>query len=276
MDLLEETTGAVTSAASAADPAPGTTDAVGFASHSAARSNDNARPDTRGSGPTPRRRRGLISRLHSRVMRTGRAHRPVSAADAERERIAQDLHDGLQQHLTALRIQLGLAAERFAANRDPEASTALEGFGEDVERAINELRDVAHGIYPALLTTQGLSAALNCAGSHAAQPVTVRVPGPGGYRPAVERAVYFSCLAAIDNTAKHAGPADIRIEVVNTSQGMRFTVTDSGTGFDLSRARRGAGIANMRDRVSAVGGTLTIDSTPGHGTRVQGDVPHPR
>jgi signal transduction histidine kinase len=272
MDPLEETAEAMTSAASAADGTPVTIDAVGVASRAATRSDGNARPDMRAGAPTPRGP-GLISRLQARVMRAGRVHRPAAAADAERERIAQDLHDGLQQHLTALRIQLGLAADRFAARSDPEASSALEGFGDDVERAIGELRDLAQGIYPALLTTEGLGAALDCAGRHAAQRVTVRVRA-GRYSPAVERAVYFSCLAAIDNAAKHAGPADTTVEVVGTTQGLRFTVTDSGTGFDLSRVRRGAGIANMRDRVSAVGGTLTIDSTPGHGTRVQGDVPH--
>ena len=170
-------------------------------------------------------------------------HRLIAAGDAERERIEQNLHDGLQQQLTALRIRLGIAAAHFAANGEPEASAALEGFGTDVEQAIQELRDIAHGIHPALLTTQGLSAALSSASRHAAQPITVRASGAGRYRPAVERAVYFSCMAAIDNAAKHAGTADICVEVASTSKGLRFTVTDSGSRFDPTRVRPGAGIA---------------------------------
>ena len=172
-------------------------------------------------------------------------------------------------------MRLALAAERFQARGDVEASAALEGFGDDVDQAVEELRELARGIYPALLTSSGLSAALTSAGLHAAEPVTVRASGVRRCRPGVETAVYFSCLAAIDNAAKHAGPAHVSVDLVGTGDDLRFTVYDSGAGFDMKRTRTGAGIANMRDRISAVGGTLTIDSTPTHGTRVQGSVPDP-
>ena len=121
------------------------------------------------------------------------ARRLVAAADAERERIEQDLHDGLQQHLTGLRIRLALAAEHFHAQGDTEASAALAGFGDDIEYAINEVRDLAQGVYPALLTSNGLSAALTSAARRAAPGVTVHGHDLRRCRPEVETAVYFSC-----------------------------------------------------------------------------------
>lgn len=239
-------------------PASGT---IGSApSHRTAVLNGNGTP-----APRSRAARGV----------SGAARRELAAADAERQHIEQDIHDGVQQRLTALRIRLALSAERFQANGDTEASAALEGFGDEVDQAIAELRDLAHGIYPALLTTHGLGAALTAAARHAAQPVTVRARGVRRCTPAVETAVYFSCLAAIDNAAKHAGPVDVAVNLVSTSYGLRFTVRDAGAGFDLSRTPTGSGIANMHDRISAVGGRLTIDSTTTLGTRVQGDVPDP-
>ena len=202
------------------------------------------------------------------------ARRLVAAADAERERIEQDLHDGVQQQLTALRIRLGLAAERFHERGDTEASAALEGFGDDVENAIDDVRNLAHGIYPALLTSYGLSAALTAAAGRAAPGVTVH-----GHirrcRPEVETAVYFSCLAALDNAAKYAGARQVSIRLTDTGDALRFTVRDSGAGFDPRRTRAGSGIAHMRDRLAAIGGTLTVDSAPAQGTRVSGHVPDP-
>jgi signal transduction histidine kinase len=197
------------------------------------------------------------------------------AGDVERERIEQDLHDGIQQHLTALRIRVCLAAEEFGARGETEASAVLEGFGDDVEHVIDEVRDLAHGIYPALLSSGGLSAALVSAGLRGAPQVSVQASGLRRCRPEVEIAVYFSCLAALDNAAKHARAAPVSVCLSDTGRALRFTVCDSGPGFDPNRTPTGSGIANMRDRIAAVGGTLTIDSAPGHGTRVQGSVPDP-
>ena len=203
------------------------------------------------------------------------ARRLVAAADAERERIEHDLHDGVQHQLTGLRIRLALAAESFRARGDVDASAALEVFGDDVENAINELRDLAHGLYPALLTSDGLSVALTSAARRAAPGVTVHGHGARRCRQEVETAVYFSCLAALDNAAKHAGEAHVWIRLTDTGDALRFTVRDSGAGFDPSRTRAGSGIAHMRDRLAAIGGTLTIDSAPAQGTRVSGYVPDP-
>ena len=211
----------------------------------------------------------------SRAARPWMARRLVAAADAERERIEQDLHDGLQQHLTGLRIRLALAAEHFHAQGDTEASAALAGFGDDIEYAINEVRDLAQGVYPALLTSNGLSAALTSAARRAAPGVTVHGHDLRRCRPEVETAVYFSCLAALDNAAKHAGEGQVSIHLTDTGDGLRFTVRDSGAGFDPTRTRTGRGIAHMRDRLATIGGTLTIDSAPGQGTQVSGHVPDP-
>ena len=199
----------------------------------------------------------------------------LAAGDAERERLAQDLHDGAQQHLTALRVRLSLAADRFAERGETEASAVLQGFGDDVDHLIDELRDLAHGIYPALLTSVGLAPALASAGMRSGQLVTVHASGVRRCRPEVEIAVYFSCLAALDNTAKHAGPAPVSVQLSDTGDALDFTVCDSGAGFDPGQTQVGAGIANMRDRIAAVGGTLAVDSAPARGTRVHGSVPDP-
>lgn len=199
----------------------------------------------------------------------------LAAGDAERERLAQDLHDGAQQHLTALRVRLSLAADRFAERGETEASAVLQGFGDDVDHLIDELRDLAHGVYPALLTSVGLAAALRSAGVRSGRAVTVQAGGVRRCRPEVEIAVYFACLAALDNAAKHAGPAPVSVDLTDTGDALDFTICDSGAGFDPGQTQVGAGIANMRDRIAAVGGTLAVDSAPARGTRVHGSVPDP-
>jgi signal transduction histidine kinase len=201
------------------------------------------------------------------------ARRLVAAGYAERERIENDLHDGAQQRLTAVRIRLAQAAERF--REDAQIGQLLGDLGREVQDAIDELRQFAHGVYPELLTSGGLSAALAAAGRRAAQPVRVLAGGVGRYPPEVEIAVYFTCLAALDNVAKHAGTAQVTVRVWQTSDALHFTVCDTGRGFDSRRTPAGVGIRNMRDRIATAGGTLTICSAPGHGTRVEGSLPHP-
>jgi signal transduction histidine kinase len=203
------------------------------------------------------------------------AREVLAAEDAERERIAQDLHDGVQQHLTALRVRLTLAADRFDERGETEASAVLQGFGDDVDHAIDVVRDLARGIYPALLSSRGLAAALESAGAHSGRPVTVQARGVRRCRREVEIALYFSCLAALDNASKHAGPVPVSVDLSDTGGALEFTVCDSGAGFDPAQTQVGAGIANMRERIAAVGGTLAVDSAPGRGTRVHGSVPDP-
>jgi signal transduction histidine kinase len=220
-------------------------------------------------------RRGALLESVSRVLPSGLARRVLSAGDADRQRIERDLHDGLQQRLTGLRIRLALAADGFQERGDADASAALDGFGEEVEQAIEEVRAFARGVYPLILASEGLGAALVSASRYAARPVTVSARGIRRCRPEVESAVYFTCLAAIDNAAKHAGPAEVSVCAWDTAQAVYFTVCDTGFGFDRNGTPSGAGLSNMHDRIAAVGGTLAVDSRPSHGTRVHGSVPDP-
>src|SRR5436305_12352535 len=175
--------------------------------------------------------------------RLGAAQRLVAAGDAERQRIERDLHDGVQQRLTALRVRLALAAEGFEARGDKEAGVALNELGHELEQATEELRAFAHGVYPALLTSGGLGPAL-AAATRVPQHVSLLARAVRRYRPEVETAVYFSCLAAMDNAARHAGPAQVMVTVWDDGRALRFTVRDTGRGFAPRRTRIGAGITN--------------------------------
>jgi signal transduction histidine kinase len=219
--------------------------------------------------------RGALLESRSRVLPSGLARRVLAAGDADRQRIERDLHDGLQQRLTGLRIRLALAAESFQERGDADASAALNRFGEEVQQAIDEVRAFARGVYPQLLTSEGLITALVSASRYAATPITLSAPGIRRCRPEVESAVYFTCLAAIDNAAKHAGPAEVYVRAWDTAQALHFTIGDTGRGFDPNRTPSGAGLCNMHDRIAAVGGTLAVHSRPSHGTRLHGSVPDP-
>jgi signal transduction histidine kinase len=219
--------------------------------------------------------RGAVLDSPSRVRPSGLASRVLAAGDADRQRLERDLHDGVQQRLTGLRIRLALAAEGFQERGDTDASAVLNGFGEEVEQAIDEVRALARGVYPPLLAWKGLGAALVSASRYAAEPITVSARGIRRCRPEVENAVYFTCLAAIDNAAKHAGPGRVCVRAWDTAQALHFTVCDTGCGFDPDATPSGAGLTNMHDRIAAVGGTLAIDSRPSRGTRLHGSVPDP-
>ena len=222
------------------------------------------------------RQRGALLESLSQVLPSGLVRRVLAAADADRQRIERDLHDGVQQRLTGLRIRLELAAVSFQERGDTDASVALNGFGEEVQQAIEEVRAFARGVYPLLLASEGLGAALLSASRHAATPITVSARGIRRCRPEVESAVYFACLAAIDNAAKHAGPAaEVSVRAWDTAQALHFTVRDTGCGFDPNGTPSGAGLNNMHDRIAAVGGSLAVDSRPSHGTRLHGTVPDP-
>ena len=206
----------------------------------------------------------------SRLMR-----RVFEAGDADRQRIERDLHDGVQQRLTGLRLRLALAAERFQERGDTEASATLDAFGEEVEHAIHEIRAIARGVYPVVLASNGLAAALLSACRYAAVPVTVSASGIRRCRPEVEHAVYFTCLAAIDNAAKHAGPAQVSLRAWETADSLHFAICDTGRGFDPSDVPAGSGLTSMRDRITALDGTLSLDTSPQRGTRLHGTVPNP-
>ena len=198
--------------------------------------------------------------------------RLVAAADAERRRIERNLHDGAQQHLVALSVKVRLL-EQFA-ERDPErAKSLMNQLQEDVGSAIEELRSLAHGIYPPLLSSAGLGVAMSAACRRAPLPATVEADGVGRHAPEIEAAVYFCCLEAMQNAAKHAGPkATARVRIWEDAGGLLFEVCDDGAGFQTNPDSEGAGLTNMRDRLGAVGGTLLVQSD-GQGTRIHGVVP---
>jgi signal transduction histidine kinase len=193
----------------------------------------------------------------------------------DRQRIEQKIHDGVQQRLTALRIRLSLAAEQFRERGEQDAGGVLLAFGEQVEEAIEELREVAHGVYPPLLASDGLPAALAAAAARAAYPAIVNADGVGRYPREVESAVYFSVVAALDTAAKYAGRAPVTVAVWEAHSRLHFSVADSGEGFHVNGSQFRGGLANMRDRIAAVGGTLTVESSRSDGTRISGTVPQP-
>jgi len=197
--------------------------------------------------------------------------RVVKAADAERRRVERDLHDGAQQHLVALSVNLRLARE-LAAERPAEAAELLAKLEQTAEEGLRELRQLVHGIFPPVLATRGLPRALGAAARRLPINTTVRVQ-ERRYDSNVEAAVYFCCLEALQNAAKHAG-SDVRVVVeVNEQHGaLVIRLSDDGPGFDVTAAR-GDGLASMRDRLAALGGSLEIDSGPGRGTTVSGRIP---
>jgi signal transduction histidine kinase len=199
--------------------------------------------------------------------------RIVAAGNLERRRIERNLHDGAQQHLVAIAVKLRLA--RQLAEKDPERSGGmLEDLGHDIEEALQQLRDLAHGIYPPLLADRGLPQALDSAARRAVLPVRVDAPGVGRHRPEVEATVYFCCLEALQNAGKYAGEgAAATIHVWEEAGALLFEVSDDGAGFDVTHRAPGAGFTNMNDRLGAVGGTLRVESTPGRGTKVRGTIP---
>lgn len=197
--------------------------------------------------------------------------RILAVADEERRRIERDLHDGAQQRLVALRIKLELASERSAQEQLPDAEL-LHQFGEDVGEALDEVRSLAAGVYPALLVDCGLDEALRSVARRSPMPVSVTARDIGRYSRQVEAVVYFSCLEALQNAAKHAGAGMVSI-VVSDGRDLRFEVRDDGCGFEVDRDDLGHGLTNIRDRLGAVGGTLQVESRHGSGTRVAGTIP---
>ncbi len=205
-------------------------------------------------------------------LRLSRA-RVVSASDAERRRIEQDLHDGAQQHLVALGANLRVARE--LAVSDPAGSVELlEQLGGDVVAAIEQLRELAHGIYPSLLADRGLVDALSSVAARATVPTRLVTTISARYPPQVEATVYFCCLEALQNASKHAGPgATATIRVWEDQSALLFEIADTGTGFEPAETESGAGLTNMTDRLGAIGGLASIDSAPGSGVRVAGTIP---
>jgi signal transduction histidine kinase len=199
--------------------------------------------------------------------------RIVAAGDTARRTIERNLHDGAQQHVVALGIQVKLA--RTMLDKDPaKAAEVLDGLSAAVDDTLQGLRDLAHGIYPPLLADRGLPDALRAAARRAVLPVTVRTDGLGRFAPEAEATVYFCVLEALQNAGKYAGEgATVTVTVEAREPGLAFVVKDDGAGFDTRSKGMGAGFQNMLDRLGALGGTLRVESASGRGTQVTGVVP---
>jgi signal transduction histidine kinase len=198
--------------------------------------------------------------------------RLVEAQDAERRTLERDIHDGAQQHLVALAVNLRLA--QTLARRSPErAARVLADQATAARVAVETLRGLSRGIYPRLLGEAGLAAALRAAAGAGPLRVDVTDHGIGRVPPDVAAAVYFCCLEALQNAAKHSGAGRVTLDLSRDGDHLVAVVADDGRGFDVDTLAGGAGLANMRDRIDAVGGTLDLATPPAGGTLVRARVP---
>jgi signal transduction histidine kinase len=209
---------------------------------------------------------GLISELRESRQRL------VTAGDEARRRLERNLHDGAQQDLVALAIKLKIAGGVLGDDAT-EARELLEELRADTAAALQNLRDLARGIYPPLLADLGLAAALNAQAGKSPVPVTVRAEGIGRFPQDTEAAVYFCCLEALQNTAKYARATAARISLSAADGALTFAVSDDGAGYDSARTPMGSGLRNMADRLAALGGRLEVRSAPAAGTTVTGQLP---
>jgi signal transduction histidine kinase len=215
----------------------------------------------------------LVEQLQSSLRELSASRvRIVAVADASRHEIERDLHDGAQQRLVALRLKLAMQTERLRRG-EPAEEAVLQQLGDEVEEAIDHIREVALGIYPSLLAERGLPDALRSAARRSPVATSVRAAGVGRYRRDVESTVYFACLEAMQNAAKHADGATEVSVALSAEGGLSFEVRDDGRGFDQAAVPPGTGLLNVRDRVMALGGSVWIESTPQTGTRVAGVLP---
>ncbi len=216
----------------------------------------------------------LTKRLQEQVVSLEASReRILAAADEARRALELDLDSGPQQQLVALKVMLGptrMRAEREGATRTSKVLTQIENDAGDALRAV---RDFATGVYPPLLEAEGLGPALTQRVRNAPIPVILNVEGVTRHPVDIETAVYFCVLEALQNVAKYAQTASVQVSLIERDGELAFEVTDDGRGFDDSAVEAGAGLTNMADRMDAVGGQLSVESSVGLGTSVRGSVP---
>jgi signal transduction histidine kinase len=197
--------------------------------------------------------------------------RLVTAQDHERRRLERNIHDGAQQQMVALSVKTRLA--RDLTVRDPaKAAEMLTQIDAEIKTALDDLRDLARGIYPPLLVDKGLGAALDAQARRSTLPTTIRAEGLGRYAPEVEAAVYFSCLEALQNVAKYAEASSATVILAQSNGHLTFEVVDDGRGFDPASRGSGTGLQGIADRLGALHGDLIVRSERGAGTRVRGRI----
>ena len=198
--------------------------------------------------------------------------RLVTAQNEERRRIERNIHDGAQQQLVALALKIKLA-DSLVGRDDDRAHAMLAALQAETNQALEDLRDLARGIYPPLLADKGLGAALESQARKSPVPVDVEVDGIGRYPQEAEAAVYFSCLEALQNIAKYAEATAATIRLSQANGTLSFEVTDDGLGFDPDTAERGTGLQGIADRLAALGGEFVLRTAPGRGTTIRGTLP---
>jgi signal transduction histidine kinase len=198
--------------------------------------------------------------------------RIVTAQDHERRRLERNIHDGAQQQLVALAVKARLVEALVGKDQEKERQL-LEQIQAELNDALNDLRELARGIYPPLLADRGLVEALRAQARKAAVPVELEADGIGRYPQEIEATVYFCALEAIQNVAKYAHATAVRVRLRGQSGSLVFEVQDDGVGFDPKTVAFGAGLRNMADRIGAVEGTIEVRSQPGAGTTVVGRIP---
>jgi signal transduction histidine kinase len=198
--------------------------------------------------------------------------RIVTAQDARAKKLERDIHDGAQQQLVALAVKQRLAASMIGRD-DERLRSLLADLQIETSDALEDLRDLARGIYPPLLADKGLGTAIEGQLRRSPVPVTIDVDGIGRYPAETEAAVYFSCLEALQNVSKYAQATAATVRLAQAYGSLTFEVTDDGVGFDPETVSRGTGLQGIADRLAALGGEVTVRSAPGVGTTVAGRVP---
>ncbi|MGZ5213324.1 MAG: histidine kinase [Actinomycetota bacterium] len=198
--------------------------------------------------------------------------RLVAAQDEERRKIERNIHDGAQQQLVALAVKLRLA-EQMVERDAVKTKDLLAQLQTETGAALEDLRDLARGIYPPLLADKGLSSALDSQARKVGLPVTVFANGIGRYAQEIEAAVYFSCLEALQNVSKYARASNVRIELTDGNGELAFRVIDDGCGFNTAEMSYGTGLQGIADRLSVLDGVLEIRSAPDEGTTLAGRLP---
>jgi signal transduction histidine kinase len=217
------------------------------------------------------------SRLQAEVqaqleqVRASRA-RIVEAGDAERRRLERDLHDGAQQRLVTLSLALGMARHR-AAGTEPELQALIESASKEAAEALVELRELARGIHPAVLTETGLAGAIQALVERSPMAATITGVPAGRFPAAIEATAYFVVSEALANVAKHSTACAAEVSIRQLPGRLVVQVSDDGAGG--ARPEGGSGLRGLADRVASVGGALRVDSPPGAGTRLEADIPCP-
>jgi signal transduction histidine kinase len=197
--------------------------------------------------------------------------RIVAAGDVERKRVERDLHDGAQQRLVSLMVALRLTRVRLGSEAEPSVLEALEQATDDARAALAELRALARGMHPAILTEAGLGAAIQSLADRSPVPISVEAGSDERFAREVEGAAYFVVSEAVANINKHAAATSATVRISHAASELRVEIGDDGIG-DADRSR-GSGLTGLADRLAAVSGTLDVESPPGGGTRLTAHIP---